>query len=341
MLDTSFNRVVATSLKGYSRVITDNITTKQVILWKLGQLGGIESRPGASSIVEPIISEVNGTVQSYSGFDPLNTSVSAGITAAEYAWKQLAGVASISGIEKFKNSGQATQVINLWDAIGKQLAISMRKTVNTQLFGDGTTNSGKDITGLLLAIENGDAWSTYGEIDSNANTFWRNQFIDVAGIDSGGSPNAAELAIFRAGMTSLVNACLGGGDRPHIIVTTQTLHEYWENRILLPQEHYERRESDQNMVQSGWENFLFKGIPVVWDEDMQPNTTGDDGQGMLALNLDYIKFVMGEGYEFSFTDPIRPDNQDAESVQCLLYCNMVTSNRRRQGRADFDTSSSS
>jgi hypothetical protein len=32
MLDTVFNRVVATSLKGYSRVITDNITTNQVIL---------------------------------------------------------------------------------------------------------------------------------------------------------------------------------------------------------------------------------------------------------------------------------------------------------------------
>ncbi len=341
MLDTSFNRVVATSLKGYSRVITDNITSKQVLLWKLGQMGGIETRPGASSIVEPIISAVNSTVASYSGFDPLNTTVQSGIEAAEYPWKQVAGTTGLSGIEKFKNSGAATQVINLWDAVGKQLSISMRKSVSTMLFGDGTSNGGKDLDGLLVAVENGDAWSTYGQIDSNATSNWRNQFIDVAGIDSGGSPAAAELALFRAGMTSLVNACTGGGDRPHLIITTQTLHEYWENRILIPNEHYERREADANLVQSGWENFIFKGVPVCWDEDMLPNTTGDDGQGMVALNLNYLKFVMGEGYDFTFTDPIRPDNQDAETVQCLFYGNLILSNRRRQGRADFDTSSSS
>ena len=329
MLDTAFNRVVATSLKGYSRVITDNITTKQVILWKLGQIGGIESRPGASSIVEPIISEVNSTVQSYAGFDPLNTTVQSGITAAEYAWKQLAGVASISGIEKFKNSGQATQVVSLWDAVGKQLAISMRKAVNTQLLSDGTANAGKDITGIQLAVENGDAWSTYGEIDSNANTFWRNQFVDAADYHT-----ATNLT---NGMRTLVNSCMGGGDFPHLLVTTQTLHEAWE-ATLTANEQYNRVESDMDMVRSGWQNFLFKGVPVVWDEDMLPNTTGDDAQGMVALNLDYMKFVMGEGYEFTFTDPIRPDNQDAESVQCLLYCNLVTSNRRRQGRMDIATS---
>jgi hypothetical protein len=332
MLDTSFNRVIATSLKGYSKVITDNITSKQVVLWKLGQLGGIETRPGSTSIVEPVILDTNPTVKSYSGYDPLDTSVSAGITAAEYAWKQIAGTTGLSGIEKFKNSGQATQVINLWDAVGKQLALSMRKVVNTQLFGDGTGNGGKDITGLLAAVENGDAWSTYGEIDSNANTNWRNQFIDTGNVTAG---DAAAIALFRAGMTSLVNACLGGGDRPHLIVTTQTMHEFWENKILQPNEHYERVSADEDMARSGFTNFIFKGVPVVWDEDMQPNTTGDDNQGMVALNLDYMKFVMGEGYEFSFTDPIRPDNQDAETVQCLFYGNLVLSNRRRQGRNDI------
>jgi hypothetical protein len=332
MLDTSFNRVIATTLKGYSRVLTDNITSKQVLLWKLAQMGGIEKRPGASSIVEPIILEVNSTVQSYSGFDPLDTTVQQGITAAEYAWKSLAGTTGLSGMEKFKNSGQATQIINLWDAVGKQLAISMRKKVSQQLYTDGSGNGGKDLTGLLLAVENGDAWSTYGEIDSNTNTNWRNQFIDVGNITAG---DAAAIALFRAGMVSLVNGCLGGGDRPHLIITTQTMHEFWESKVLIPNEHYDRMSSDEQMARSGFENFIFKGVPVVWDEDMLPNTTGDDGQGMVALNLDYLKFVMGQNYDFVFTDPIRPDNQDAETVQCLMYGNLVVSNRRRQGRADI------
>ena len=332
MLDTTFNRVIATSLKGYSQVITDNITTNQVILWKLAQMGGIETRSGATSIVEPVIIDDNISVQSYSAFDPLNTTLSAGITAAEQAWKQIAGVAAISGIEKFKNSGQATQIINLWDAIGKQLSLSMRRTVSAQLFNDGSANSGKDLTGLLAAVQLGPTWNIYEEIDSNDITNWRNFYLNGGNLTSGG---ATEIALLRAGWTSLVNAGLGGSDRPDLMITTQNVHEFWETKVLQPIENYERTQTNDDMARAGFVNFVFKGVPVVWDRDMLPNTTGSENRGTVALNLDYLKFVMGEGYDFTFTDPIRPDNQDAESVQCLLYANLVISNRRRQGRVNF------
>lgn len=331
MLDTSFTQVVATTLKGYSNVITDNVTTQQVILWMLGRMGGIESRPGASSIVEPVIGEDNASVQSYAGPDPLNTSESGGITATEAPWRQLGGVMQLTGIDKFKNSGASTQVINLWDAKGKQLALTMRRRLNTMLYGDGTGNNNKDIMGLLLAIENGDAWATFQEIDSNLNTFWRNAWFD------GG--NYASGTLLTDGMRDLYYACQGGGDAPQLIITTQTLMKAWE-KTLIPNERYLRAESDENMAKSGFENFKYKNAVVTWDEDMQPNVltaATDDAQGMVALNLNYLKFVFGEGYEFTFTDPVSPDNQDLESVKCLMYGNLVLSNRRRQGRNNFDT----
>jgi hypothetical protein len=335
MLDTVFNRVVATSLKGYSRVITDNITTNQVILWKLGQMGGIETRPGATSIVEPVIIDDNLSVQSYAAFDPLNMTLSAGITAAEQAWKQIAGVGQIAGIEKFKNSGQAAQVINLWDAIGKQLSLSMRRTVSAQLFNDGTGNGGKDLTGLLSAVQAGPPWNVYEEIDSNAIPNWRNYYDGTPNITA---EDAAAVGIFRTAWTKLVNAGLGGSDRPDIMITTQKLHEFWETKVLMPIENYERVQSNEDMARAGFTNFLFKGVAVVWDRDMLPNLPSTAaGMGSVALNLDYAKFVMGEGYDFTFTDPIRPDNQDAESVQCLLYANFLLTNRRRQGRTNFQT----
>lgn len=332
MLDTTFNRVIATSLKGYSQVITDNITTNQVILWRMAQMGGIETRSGASSIVEPVIIDDNVSVQSYSAFDPLNTTLSAGITAAEQSWKQIAGIAAIAGIEKFKNSGQATQVINLWDAIGKQLSLSMRRTVSSQLFNDGTGNSGKDLTGLLAAVQLGPTWNVYEEIDSNVTTNWRNFYLNGGDLTQADS---ISIPLFRTGWTQLVNAGMGGADRPDIIVTTQGLHEFWETKVLQPIENYNRTFTNEDMARAGFVNFVFKGTPVVWDRDMLPNTSGSQGRGSVALNLEYLKFVMGEGYDFTFTDPIRPDNQDAESIQCLLYANLIISNRRRQGRVNF------
>ena len=334
MLDTVHNRITASTLKGFSGKLTDNITGNQPVLWKLGQLGGIVTRGGGSSIAESIILADNQSVHWYSGSDPLDTTAS-DLTFAEVGWKQLAGIASITGIEKFKNSSQPERIFDLWDGLGKQLAITMRKKTNEALFSDGSADGGKALTGFLLAVENGDAWSTYAEIDSNAVTNWRNQFIDVGVV--GGAVDATKIATFRRGMTQLVNSCLGGGDRPHLIVMVRGLMEFWETNILQAQEHYERVSSDEDLVRNGFENYVFKGVPALWDENMLPNGTGDDQAGMIALNLDYCKLVLGENFEYSFSDVIRPDNQDLESVQCLMYGNIVLSNRRRQGRADFDS----
>jgi hypothetical protein len=334
MLDTSFTRLVATTLKNYSRRITDNVVQNQVLLWKLGQMGGVEYKNGGTSLVEPVQLTDNETVQSYAGFDPINMTNPAGPTAAEYAWKQLAGSTGISGIEMFKNGADPTRVVDLWDALGQNLEDSMKRVVNLQLFQDGSGNSGKDITGLLLAVENGDAWSTYGEIDSNAVTNWRNQFRDVGDISAG---DAAAIALLRLGMTQLVNDCTfgGGKDYPTMIVTTKAIHEFWETKSLVPNEHYERVQSDSDMARQGFVNFIFKGIPVCWDINTLPNTSGDDGSGLLCLNLNYLKFVMGQDMDFKFTDPVRPDDQDAQTVLCLLYCQLVLSKRKAQGRADI------
>jgi len=122
MLDTVHNRVTASTLKGFSGKLTDNITGNQPVLWKLGQLGGIVTRGGGSSIAESIILEDNQSVHWYAGADPLDTTAS-DLTFAEVPWKQLAGIASITGIEKFKNSSQPERIFDLWDGLGKQLAM--------------------------------------------------------------------------------------------------------------------------------------------------------------------------------------------------------------------------
>lgn len=334
MLDTSFTRVIATSLKNYSKRVTDNVVLNQVLLWKLAQVGGIEYRNGGTSLVEPLILTDNETVQSYAGFDPINMTNPTGPTAAEYAWKELGGSTGISGIEKFKNGNDALRIVDLWDVMGQNLEDSMRRVTNAQLFSDGTGNSGKDLTGLLLAVENGDAWSTYGEIDSNVVTNWRNQFRDIGDISAG---DAAAIALLRLGMTQLVNDCTfgGGKDYPNLIIMTKAIHEFWETKSLVPNEHYDRTaQFDSDMARQGFTNFIFKGIPVCWDINMLPNVSGDDGSGILCLNTNYIKFVMGKDMDFKFTDPQRPDNQDAETILCLLYAQLVTSRRKSQGRAD-------
>lgn len=333
-LDTTFNRVRAVTLKGFSPVITESIIGANVALWELNKRGGVETRSGAFSLVEPVIITKNTNVKSYNNFDTFDQ-VPGTLDAADYPWAFIGGYEALSGPEKFRNSGDQTQVVRLWDALGDRLAISMKLEVNKQLFGDGTLNLGKDLDGFLIAIQKS-PFSVYGNIDSNVELLWRNFYLNGGNISAG---DAAAIALFRLGMTKLINGVKRGGAWPDLIITTQDLHEYWETKVLVPNEKYERSmETREDWVRNGWVNFVFKGVPVVWDADMQPNTTGAEGQGMIALTLDYMKFVMGDkGYGFEFTDPIPADNQDSESVLCKFAGNIVLSSRRSQGRVNFQT----
>lgn len=295
----------------------------------LSKLGGIVTREG-KTIVEPLIIEDNASVHWYSGYDPLDMTNNEGITSAEYAWKQLAGVAQLSGLEKFQNTGSG-QIIDLMDAKGKQLGLTMRRKVNQAFPSDGSADGGKALVGLLAAVENGDTFVTYGTIDSNAVTNWRNQWLD------GGAYSTSTN--FLDGLRQIILLCTAGTDRPHLGVMTRTLYQFFLG-LLEAKEQFIRVSTDEDMAHAGFANIVYMGVPMTWDEDMLPNvSTGstDDAQGLVVLNLDYAKFVMGKDYEFSFTEPITPDNQDSESWKCLTYCNLVLSNRRRQGRVNYDT----
>lgn len=310
--NANFDELVTTTFKNYRPKLADNITGHQALFFMLKSKGLWEEREGGTSLVEPLLSGTNSTVKSYKGYEVLDISPQEGITAAEYNWKQIAGSLSISGEEEFKNSGSKTKIISLLESKTKQLEISMELEINNQLYGDGTGNDSKDITGLDLAVENGSAWSTYGGIDSNTHTFWRNTWIDEAGV------------LTLSAMRTLVNSASRGKSKPELIVTTQDGYEAYEDLILA---NNDITRTDTKLGDAGFINLLWKGIPVVFDEDCPAGA-------MLALNPTFMKFVVGKGRNFKVTPMQRPKNQDAKVSQVILYGNLTVNNRERQGRLD-------
>jgi hypothetical protein len=310
--NASFDQIVATTLKNYRRKLADNITGQQALIYLLKERGYFEERDGGETIVEPLLLGENTTVASYSGWDILDISPQEGISACEVDWKQIAGSVTINGREEFQNSGSKTKIVSLLESKVKQLEISMRNAVNEQLFGDGTGNGGKDITGINLVVENGAAWSTYGGIDSNTDTIWRNVWLDEGG------------ALDLASMRNVNNSCRKGKSRIDLIVTTQDIYEDYEALALANNEIVR---TTNKLGDAGFENLEFKGIPMVYDEDCPTGT-------MLFLNSEYLKMIIGKGKYFTNTPFMRPDDQDSKVSQVLLYCNFVTMNRNRLGRLD-------
>lgn len=346
MLRTTWGQVDATSLSDFSGILTDNVTNNQVILWLLAQRGGIVTRRG-KTIVEPLIMEDNASVHWYSGYDPLDLTNTEGIFAAEYAWKQLAGVAQLSGLEAFQNSGDG-QIIDLWDAKGDQLALTMKRRVNTAIPLDGSADTGRALIGLQSAVPFDGTTGVYGTLDRATNPNWRNYYFGTPGAaasggeiaSAAGGPVAADVDILFRGLRRMILGTTAGGDGLDLVMMTQYAYEVLLFGLESKQQLVRGPDRvDAQMAQAGFENVVYMGVPHTWDADMFPNTTGagaaTTGQGTVGLNLDYAKAVFGEGYEFTFGDPTQPDNQDVNMMKCLAYLNMVFSNLKRQGRTNF------
>src|SRR5262249_48769211 len=198
----------------------------------------------------------------------------------------------------------------------------------------------KDLTGLGVALDFAGNNSVYGNIDSSlaVNANWRNQTVASPAVNVLLSTNASQIPPV---MRSLANLCSSQNEWPTMYITSRAIHEQWES-TLVSNERYIRDVSDDDFTKSGFVNFVFKGGVVVFDDQIFPLTasatpSATAGHGFVALNLNYLKMVLGEGYDFQISDPIRPYNQLADTVQMAMFGNLVMSNRRRQGRINFQT----
>lgn len=304
--NANFDALLSTTLANYRDKLTDNVFTARPLTYWLMDKGRIRTESGGTKIVEQLIYGQNSTVASYSGYETLSLTPQAGISAAEYDWKQYGASIAISGIEEAKNNGEHA-IINLLEAKIMQAEESMREGFNQMFYADGTGNSGKNWNGLGNLVESG---NTVGGIDSSDadNAWWRSYEENTAG------------ALTLAQMATAYNGVSVGNDHPDVILTTQTLFEKYES-LLQPQLRY----TDTKTADAGFQNLLFKSAPIMYDVHCTAGV-------MYFLNSKYIKLVGHSDKWFAQTDFVRPENQDARFALIMCYGNLVTSNRKKQGK---------
>jgi hypothetical protein len=332
--NANYDTFASSTIRSYRPTLIENVVDQQALFFQIKQRGMYSEESGSRAIVQPLMYGTNSTVGSYSGFDPLDLTPQEGMTSSEYSWKFYHGSVSISGEDEWKNSGSSTRVFDLLKAKIRQLEISFKLQLNEDLFGLGTANDSKVLTGLGAAVEDGAAWSTYGGIDSSvaANAWWRNQYLDFDGtyttIDTADGPSYEGLTAMRV----MFNNCLRGEVRsaPTLIVTTQALFEWYEKHIEGDKQRVVANDASKVMADAGFLNLGFKGTPIIWDEDMDANE-------MLFLNAQYLGLVVGKGRNFKSLPFERPENQDAKFSHLLFAGNLVATRRDVHGRiVDMD-----
>jgi hypothetical protein len=311
-----FNALLSTTLQNYQPTLVDNIFKDLVLLNHLNSKGRVQVEEGGTSIVEPLMYAVNNTVGSYSGYDAIDLTPQDGITAAEYQWKQMAASIAISGIEESKNRGTEA-IIKLLNAKIMQAEESLKSSLNTMLYSDGTGNGSKDFNGLgnIIATVN----NTVGGIDASSNTWWN---------PTQGTTMGATLALHN--MADVYNRASKGSDVPDLIVTNNSLFEKYES-LLTNNVRYQ----DVSKANSGFQNLMFKQTPVVFDLELATDSTDAP---MYFLNTKYLKLTGLNGYWFTTTDFMNGTvaGVDARYALVLAYGQLTCSNRQRQGYLTAD-----
>lgn len=310
----NYDAIAALTKKKYLPKLVDNFFSSHALL-KLLKEKAYEEWSGYK-IVEPLIyGELSG-VKSYSGYDTLTYDQNTPITAAEFDWKHLVAPVIWPKTDEVMNHGSDVQVKNAIKAKMQIAELSLKKQFASQLYGDGTGNSGKDITGLGAMIA---TTGTYGSIARADYAWWQAKVYSNAG-----TARPLNTRLMRKVFLELSD----GDDQPNLIITTDKL---WNRYAEMAEGKLALNNKDSKMLADlGFQVLEFMGKPIVSDKNCPAGT-------MLYLNLDYIKLRYSPAANFDMTKVHQSDNQVAFKQEILWSGNLTCGNCRRQGKiTDLD-----
>lgn len=296
----TWDAVLSTTMHNYRKSLTDNIFQGRPLLQELMSKGRVRTVDGGISIVEPLLLGP-GEANSYGPWQQLQVNAVAGISAAQFPWRQIYATIIISGLEEAQNNGKE-QMISLVEAKVMQAEETLKAILSQMIWGSrGGAALGTDFTAFTTLI---DATAAAGGITPAAGpaveNVWRSPTWDAStntGVDATGGaitvPGAAMTSPYDGSEVERVLrhmfmlASDGGGDHVNGIYCGLGWYSAYE-ASLTPQVRY----TDTSKANLGFSNILFKNIPLVWDPDAPTGTA-------LGINSKYIGMTLHSQRNFT------------------------------------------
>lgn len=313
-LFNTFTELVSTTYRNHRKEVADNVSNHNALFRRITEKGRIRLEDGGLSIVTPLDYANNSTYQRYSGFDVLNVGAVDVISAAEYAWRQVAVNVAASGLEIRTNSG-SNRIINFVKAKLKNAQRSMSNGLSGDLYSDGTaSNQMNGIQALVADAGTG----TVGGINSSTFQFWQNQVFDA----SDNSVTVSAATIEAGMMLPLWLQCTRGNDTPDLIVMDSNYFSFYEASQTSLKRYAPSDEGKGGMI-----SMKYKTADVFFDS----SASGIPANHMYFLNTDFLELVVHQDANMEIMPELRSVNQDAIVIPVLFQGNLVCSNRARQG----------
>jgi len=318
--NTTFTEIVTTTLREHPDMLNDNVSKNNALYNRLTKKGNIVYLDGGYEIVEPLDYTENSTYQRYSGYDVLNISQQQVMSAANYAWKQVAINITASGLELRQNKGK-NQLINLVKSRLKNAQRTFANNLSADMYSDGTaTNQINGLQALVSDLGTG----TVGGINSSTYTWWKSILQSAASPLQGGSAITPSKTTFQSLMLPLWLELTRGGDKPDLIVSSNDYFTFYEESLTDL-----KRYTDDSDAQGGFISLKYKTADVIFDGGTKGG--GISSAHMYFLNTDFLKLKVHEDARPTQLDKKSSNNQDGEVIPMVWMGNMTTSNRSLQG----------
>jgi len=311
--------ITATTFEKIKKDIIDNVSNHMALFFWLNDKGQIDYESGGYQIRQPLMYGLNETIKSYTPGDHFSTQRPNGFTSTYWDWAFVGGSITIDGPTKFMNSGE-NAIVSLVEQYIEQLQISYAQAMSTMWFSDGTGNGGKDLLGLDLLVETGSgSWNSVGGIDSDAYTWWRNYYYDNSSC-SGGWGTGGNCCGIIALRTALRNTNKMGG-QADLFLTSGLQYDLYEAAIADKMVANYPQYTNEKYADAGFGGIRYKNVDILWDE----NYTGND---WFILNSKALRFVVGQGADFTVDKAMPHPTMDAEIMKSKMYGQLVIRHRR-------------
>ncbi len=292
--------------------VEDNIFDRNAALYAIRDKSQVSILSSGRNIVVPVMVSENSTTDSMTFYDEIDTSPQKGIVDGTLPHAYYATSIVVSRQEEKENNGEE-QVASLLASKVMQAEESGLARITTDLYLDGTGNSSKNMTGLLAMIPTSSTAGTYMGIDGDTITSWTHQY------------KAGATASTVALLDQLFYAIADGSDRPDLVLTGPlgfTNYELYNRQSGIGVAY-----TNTKMADAGFTSVAYKGIPMVLDQN-HPEYTAATYPIYHMLSSKYLGF----SFDQEMTPFREPVNQLAKVAHHVIDCQLVTSNRRRQGK---------
>ena len=321
--NAAYQQILSMAVESRSSSYEDLVSNNNALLAVMRRKGLWQSYSGPR--IRQTLQIAKQVAQWYSGYDQLLNPAIDLFNDAYFDPKMVVVPIVLSMQEILNNQGE-NQLEDVLDAYMEAAERSLEDTMDAALYGDGTANGGKQLTGLATAVPIIPANGNYGGIDRNTATIWQTKTYDAH--------------TYSAAIGTQVNATT---IRPllNAVMTKQSRGRQYADLLIMSPEHYaaydaatvaiQRQTNETSMGKLGFTALEYIGggkrAEIVLDggigSNMPANTTFGlntdtfrlrynpsrnfdklfDGDGQMPIDKDAIAQFVGWMGELCMTNP--------------------------------------